>query len=90
MKNAFPVHKPSILGGATAKCTHLEFNIGLMQDTDISTKTKGGAQCSKIVAEEYQEKNNITSALYAIKNLYETEGLAQLNVSGLRWILPYK
>jgi hypothetical protein len=53
MKNAFPVHKPSILGGATAKCTHLEFNIGLMQDTDISTKTKGGAQCSKIVAEEY-------------------------------------
>jgi hypothetical protein len=47
------VHKPSILGGATAKCTHLKFNIGLMQDMDISTKAKGGAQSSKIVAEEY-------------------------------------
>jgi hypothetical protein len=53
MRNAFPVHKPSILGGATAKCTHLKFNIGLMQDMYISTKAKGGAQSSKIVAEEY-------------------------------------
>jgi hypothetical protein len=51
MKNAFPVHKPSILGGATANCTHLEFNIGLTQDIDLSTKTEGGAQSSKIVAE---------------------------------------
>ncbi len=40
MKNEFPVHKPSILGGATANCTHLEFNIGLTQDIDISTKPK--------------------------------------------------
>jgi hypothetical protein len=51
MKNEFPVHKPSILGGATANCTHLEFNIGLTQDIDLSTKTEGGAQSSKIVAE---------------------------------------
>jgi hypothetical protein len=53
-------------------------------------KPKVVLKAPKLWRRSIKGKNSITSALYAIKNLCEREGLAQLNVSGLRWILIYK